>query len=264
MKPVVIFDLDDTLIVQDLMTRRTVDFCTAFLGVDPETFWKVFQHTSQAAFEALPSYSWCRAIGISAQEGLWGDFGGASTELNALRRDIPQYRTQAWGRALQEFGFDDSELIQTIADDFASLRGRRYYAFPEAQTVLESLSPAWDFALLTNGAPELQWSKVHRCGLEAWFSSVTVSGDHGIGKPDPRIFDIVRAKHPNAPGFVMVGNSLTSDIQGARNAGLPCIWFVQGEEPVIPNVRPDAVIKNLRELPSVLTAVYSGAVPALK
>ncbi len=264
MKPVVIFDLDDTLIVQDLMTRRAVDFCTAFLGVEPESFWKVFQRTSQSAFEALPSYSWCRQIGISAQEGLWGDFGGASPELNALRRDIPGYRQQAWGQTLREFGFTDPDLILAIAEDFASLRGRRYYAFPEAASVLSALSPAWDFALLTNGAPELQWSKVHRCGLESWFSSVTVSGDHGIGKPDPRIFEIVRAKHPTAPGFVMVGNSLTSDIQGANNTGIPSIWFVQGEEPVIPQVHPTAVIRNLAELPEVLTKVYSGEVPALK
>lgn|GEM_PF-1576512 len=255
MRTVLIFDLDDTLVLQDKMTVEAVRFCTAFLGLDPDVFWATFQRTCRDAFEALPSADWCRMVGISAQEGLWGEFGGAHPALNQMRRSLEGYRFKAWHDALDEHGFPDPGLARSIAADFAGLRGRRYYSFPDARAVLTRLKAEFDLAILTNGAPELQWSKVHGSGLEDLFDSVTVSGDHGIGKPRKEIFDIVMAKHTGAAGFVMIGNSLTSDIRGARNAGIPCVWYEQGDEPKDVPVKPDAVIRSLTELPRALEAV---------
>jgi len=257
MRIVLIFDLDDTLILQDRMTVETVRYCTAFLGIDADAFWHTFQRTSREAFETLPSADFCRMVGISSQEGLWGDFGGAHPALNQLRRALVDYRYQAWHQALDEHGFPDPALARSIAADFASLRGRRYYPFPEARAILTRLQPQFDLAILTNGAPELQWSKVHGCGLEDLFASVTVSGDYSIGKPRKEIFEAVFAKHPGATGFIMIGNSLNSDIKGARNAGIPCIWFEQGDEPKDVPVKPDAVIRSLSDLPQALERVLS-------
>jgi putative hydrolase of the HAD superfamily len=260
MKTVLIFDLDDTLILQDRMTVETVRYCTAFLGLEADIFWTTFQRTSREAFEALPSSEYCRMVGISAQEGLWGDFGGGHPALNQLRRSLESYRFEAWHRALDEHGFPDPDLARTIAADFAALRGRKYYAFPEARSVLTRLKKDFPLAILTNGAPELQWSKVHRCGLEDLFDSVTVSGHYSIGKPKKEIFEVVFAKHPGADGFVMIGNSLNSDIRGARNAGIPCIWYEQGDEPKDVPVKADAVIRSLSDLPRALEAVLPLAV----
>lgn len=255
MRTVLIFDLDDTLILQDQMTVETVRYCTAFLGIDAEAFWHTFQKTSKDAFEALPSADFCRMVGISSQEGLWGNFGGAHPALNQLRQALAQYRFDAWHRALDDHGFPDPALARSIAEDFAALRGRRYYAFPDARAVLTRLKPDFDLAILTNGAPELQWSKVHGCGLEDLFDSVTVSGDYSIGKPRKEIFEAVFAKHPKSSRFVMIGNSLNSDIRGARNAGIPCIWYEQGDEAKDVPVRADAVIRSLTELPRALESV---------
>ncbi|MEI8095811.1 MAG: HAD family hydrolase [Spirochaetales bacterium] len=252
METVLIFDLDDTLILQDRMTEESVRYCTVFLGIDPPTFWQTFRKTSQTAFEALPSYDYCSNVGISAQEGLWGDFGGLHPALNQLRQSLAEYRFEAWSKALEVHGFTDDAMARSIADDFASLRGRRYYAFPEAEALLKQLKRRYTLAILTNGAPELQWSKVHKSGLEAYFDSVTVSGDSSIGKPRKEIFEVVFAKHPTAKRFVMIGNSLRSDIQGARNAGIPCVWYQQGDEPLNIPVSADATIRNLSELPSAL------------
>lgn len=256
MKPVLIFDLDDTLILQDRMTRQTVEYCTAFLGLPEGRFWEVFKQTSQKAFEELPTYSFCKNLGISAQEGLWGDFGGPLPELGLLRAKIKDYRFTAWHKALKTCGFPDQELALSISQDFASLRGRRYYPFPEAKEVLAALKPHYTLAILTNGAPELQWSKVHNCGLEDFFDSVTVSGDYAIGKPRAEIFQVVFEKHPGHKKFLMIGNSLTSDIQGARNAGIPCVHLLQGDEPQNQSVQADATIRSLRELDPLLKTLF--------
>ena len=255
MRPVLIFDLDDTLILQDQMTVETVRYCTAFLRLDPDIFWKTFQRTCRDAFDELPSADYCHKVGISAQEGLWGNFGGAHPSLNLLRKHLADYRFNAWHRALDHHGFSDPRLAQSIAEDFTSLRGRRYYPFAEAHDVLTRLKPDFDLAILTNGAPELQWSKVHASGLEPFFDSITVSGDYSIGKPNKEIFEVVFAKHPSASSFLMIGNSLTSDIRGARNAGIPCVWLEQGDEPKDVPVKADAVIRSLSELAAVLPRV---------
>ena len=249
---VLIFDLDVTLILQDRMTDETVRYCTAFLGMDDISFGKTFRETCQEEFELLPSYDYCAQVGISAQEALWGDFGGLHPALSQLRRSLQSYRLKAWLGALKVHGFPEPELARSISDDFADLRGRRYYPFPEVRGVLERLSKHYSLAILTNGAPELQWSKVHKSGLESFFESVTVSGDSSIGKPRKEIFEVVFAKHTSAKKFVMIGNSLGSDIQGARNAGIPCIWYEQGDEPKNVPVQPDAVIRNFGELPDAL------------
>jgi len=65
----------------------------------------------------------------------------------------------------------------------------------------------------------------------------------------------VFAKHPGSTRFVMIGNSLNSDIRGARNAGIPCIWYEQGDEAKDVPVRADAVIRSLTELPRALETV---------
>lgn len=53
----------------------------------------------------------------------------------------------------------------------------------------------------------------------------------------------------------MVGDSLTSDIRGGRNAGLRTVWFnPHGKEPRA-DIRPDCTIHTLPELPALLTSM---------
>lgn len=52
----------------------------------------------------------------------------------------------------------------------------------------------------------------------------------------------------------MVGDSLSSDILGGINAGIKTVWFNQEliKSTNIGAVRPDCMIKTLKELPGVL------------
>jgi len=172
--------------------------------------------------------------------------GGTDADKKAeakahYEKGLSHYNLGEWDQAIAEF--------------------RAAYAISSAPGLLFNIAQSfrlkkdYDLAILTNGAPELQWSKIHKSGVEDLFDSVTVSGDYSIGKPRKEIFEVVMAKHPGAAGFVMIGNSLTSDIRGARNAGLPCVWFEQGDEPKDVAVKPDAVIRSLSELPDALASL---------
>lgn len=96
---------------------------------------------------------------------------------------------------------------------------------PGAQDTLARLRERYQLALVTNGPATMQWPKVHRFGLEAMVDHIVVSGDVGVRKPDPAIFGHLLAEAGLAAAEAAhVGDSIHSDIAGARAAGLAAIW----------------------------------------
>jgi hypothetical protein len=88
--------------------------------------------------------------------------------------------------------------------------------------ILEQLKEKYFLGMLTNGASDLQWFKIHNSGIEDLFDTITVSGDHGVGKPQKEIFAIAQEKFSGtATKVIMIGNSLSSDIQGPSTPDSP-------------------------------------------
>ena len=50
----------------------------------------------------------------------------------------------------------------------------------------------------------------------------------------------------------MVGDSLTSDIRGGRNAGLRTCWFNPHGKPARADIVPDYEVSALEQLPALL------------
>ena len=80
--------------------------------------------------------------------------------------------------------------------------------------------------VVSNNLLEEQLDKMQHCGLAPFIDSYTISEEAGVSKPDPHIFQIALERLQCAPGSaVMVGDSWTSDILGARAAGIRAIWY---------------------------------------
>ncbi len=84
---------------------------------------------------------------------------------------------------------------------------------------------------------------------------MVISGHHGFGKPDPRIFHLALEGLRVAPhDAVMIGDSLNRDVAGARNAGLRTIWINRyNRTPTDSHPIPDLQLTDLRDLPALLT-----------
>lgn len=91
--------------------------------------------------------------------------------------------------------------------------------------------------------------------LQAIITSATGrSPDHIIGKPNPAIFhEALRRLGGTAENTAMVGDRLETDIQGAKNAGIPSILLLSGiaqpgdwEQPDKP--QPDFVFADISDL----------------
>jgi len=93
---------------------------------------------------------------------------------------------------------------------------------PDARPVLGKLHKKLTLALITNfDHPSHVYKLLTDIELAEMFSAVVISGDEGVRKPDPAIFEKATESTGLQPSEVMyVGDSVEHDIAGARAAGL--------------------------------------------
>lgn len=103
---------------------------------------------------------------------------------------------------------------------------------------------------VTNGTKVAQQRKLENSGLGALLDGVFISEEIGIEKPGVGFFQQVWQQiGPYRSDEVMiVGDSLTSDIQGGNNAGILCCWFNPNGKPASGNVRIDHEIRDLAQV----------------
>ena len=167
-----------------------------------------------------------------------------------LRHRISALRRRVLYTALLEAGYA-SEDAQTLAENaFEVFLAARHEIelFPEAQPTLEQLANRFKLAVLTNGNADIR-----RLGLADYFEFALCAEDVGIGKPDPHPFqEVLRRANVRAEHAVHVGDNPLDDIAGAKAAGMHTIWFNPTGSPWSAGEKPDAIIRSLAELPSVL------------
>lgn len=99
--------------------------------------------------------------------------------------------------------------------------------YPGALELVRELSAQYTLYIVTNGNAVTQKTRLERSGLLEYVKAYFVSEDAGAAKPDPRYFDYVFSR---IPGFekeraLLLGDSLTSDMLGAQNAGIDSLWY---------------------------------------
>jgi putative hydrolase of the HAD superfamily len=250
----ILFDLDDTLVVDEAAVEAALLATCVELqhryGLDPQSLALTVRHCARELWRAAPTLAYCRTIGISSAEGLWARFLGNDPQLQTLHAWAPTYRREAWADALAAYGIRDTHLAEQLAEAFRAERRARHWAFPEVDAVLRALQSRYRLAIVTNGAPDLQREKLEGVGLVPYFAIITISGEVGIGKPDPRIFahTLARLGVPSTQA-VMVGNDLMRDIRGAQKAGITDIWVNRTSAAyVAADTTPNAEITSLLEL----------------
>ncbi len=145
----------------------------------------------------------------------------------------------------------DPEETQTR---YAKNLGMTHFFVTGAEEMLERLSARYDLYLVTNGIAEVQDPRLAASGILPYFKGVFISERVGYMKPQKEYFDSVFSVigEDRREGSVIVGDSLTSDILGGINAGIPTIWFNLRGNPPRAHIPPTATITKLDELDAVL------------
>jgi len=107
---------------------------------------------------------------------------------------------------------------------------------------------------VTNGTKVAQDIKLDRSGLAELLDGIFISEVVGAEKPDPAFFaPVFQAMGPvDKSRVLMVGDSLTSDMQGANNVGIPCCWYDRQGKPLPDHLRIDFHISHLRQVVEIL------------
>lgn len=150
--------------------------------------------------------------------------------------------------------------------DYQRALGRGYYLIDGAKELCEELAGKYRLYCVTNGVAATQYSRLSGSGLGQYFSDIFVSEEIGHQKPSVNYFSAVfKSIGQFDPSHALiVGDSLTSDIQGGKNTGIDTCWYNPLEKQAQPGLKADYEIRKLDELRRILEGETTGQFPPPK
>ncbi len=171
-------------------------------------------------------------------------------EQGKITRD--EVKTRRYSLLFQEFGIESS--ADQAEEIYEKDLGIGHYFLDGAEELLRDLHNQYHLYIVTNGTASVQRGRIKSAGLRNYCQDIFISEVIGFNKPRREYFDCCFAKIPEfcKDRCIIVGDSLTSDIQGGINAGIRTIWFNHDHIDNISDVHPDYTINSLNELQAVL------------
>lgn len=153
---------------------------------------------------------------------------------------------------------EDARLDRLFADFLDHYEGRvaeASHLFPDVEDALTALrDDGYRLAICTNKTEHLAHILIERLGISHFFKAICGRDSFAYQKPDPRHLTstIIKAGGLSQSGL-MIGDSST-DIDTARNAGLPVIGvsFGYSDKPIAA-LAPDLIIDHFNELHAAVT-----------
>ena len=229
-----IFDVDDTLL----------DFGKAFYGAQRNMASLLGMECSEEyirAAEACGYRAWreCGMENISSPE--------VQQNYHAL---YEEYLRRQCRYLCEHFGSDVPEIV--LKECYVgSVTGSRVPMEPDTLEVYRRLSEKYSLVLATNGMTAMQTARTAE--FMPYTHSLFVSQSVGAIKPTGEFFGYMMERLGCEAGeCLMIGDSLSSDIAGAKNAGMDACWYNPKGKPLTGSAAPDHVIGRISELAEIL------------
>ena len=213
----ILFDLDDTLFDHRHCAREALAAVQRTYACFAALEFDRFQHAHAEHLETLHL------------QVLAGETGIDDARIERFRR-------------LLAAADGAEEEAEAVARTYRACYVAARQAVPGAKALLAHLRRHARIGVVSNNLLSEQREKIEQCALDTHIDALIVSEETGVSKPDPRIFEIALAQLGAAPDeALMIGDSWTADIEGARAAGIPAIWFnpsgLQAPDPSVPQIR---------------------------
>ena len=188
----VVFDLDNTLVDRDMAFQRSLD--RLFREYPPTPTKRQYQHILRI------------------------DRSGRNS-----RKELLEYLAQNFVQLPR-----NPEIIWNLLSRLAT----EITPVPAIHKMLQRLAKEYTLCLISNGSSSMQRTKLEHSDLGKFFELILISGEHGISKPDSRLFKMaIRHFRIGRSKTVMIGDDLERDIKPARRLGIKTIW-VKGKPKV--------------------------------
>ena len=119
-----------------------------------------------------------------------------------------------------------------------------------AYEVLQTLHRKSQIAIVTNGLQSVQRGRLAHSTIRGFINELIISEEIGAAKPGRAFFDaaFARCGHPLKSDVLIIGDSLTSDIQGGVDYGIDTCWYNPVRETQPEGLEITYEIQHLREL----------------
>lgn len=220
----IFLDLDNTILDFDWAERQALQKALAEAGISPsEQICRRYHEINQQCWQRLERGEWSR------RQVLDGRFRLLFAQLGTTADPVACSRS------------------------YEQLLGEGHRFLPGAQEALRRLHGRYRLFLASNGTAHVQNRRLQSAGLYPLFENVFISEKIGADKPSStyfaRCFDAIPNFNPARA--IMVGDSLTSDILGGKNAGIATCW-VNPKHETPTQIRADYEITCLAELEPLL------------
>ena len=220
----VLLDADDTLFAFHLSEREALSAALSAYGVPPTP-------ALLARYSAINAECW------------------KLLEQKRITRDA--LMLLRYERLFAEFGLALSPAA--VSERYVTELGRQCHLIAGAEELLRDLSARYRLYIASNGNRQVQRERLRRAGIGRYLSDVFISQELGADKPDPVYFNACFARIPDfrREQTVIVGDSLTSDILGGKNAGIATVW-VNPSHKKAGDIQPDYEIESITQLEALL------------
>ena len=199
----ILFDLDQTLLDFHASEYKALGIVLRKNGLS----------FSDGIYRAFKAYN--KALWLELEKGTI-----TRTELFTKRfRDVFS-RCTGDSSGLDPLAVND-EFIRTMSVNGVLMDG----ALDFVKKVREEI-PRARIYIASNGATVNAKGRMASTGLDRYTDALFISEEMGVTKPDAAFFDhcLERIGEPRA-SCIMIGDSLSSDMLGAKNASLKSVWF---------------------------------------
>ncbi len=199
-----LFDLDQTLLDFHASEYKALGIVLRANGLS-------FSDEIYRAFKAYNKFLW-----LELEKG---DI--SRTELFTKRFQDVFNRCEGGAAGLDPLKVND-DFIRTMSVNGVRMDG----ALAFVRKLEKNISDAWIY-IASNGATVNAKGRIASTGLDRYADGLFISEEMGVTKPDAAFFDICLEKigEPKS-SCIMIGDSLSSDMLGAKNASLDSVWFM--------------------------------------
>ena len=128
------------------------------------------------------------------------------------------------------------------------------FLYNDSVELIEKLSTNYKLGVITNGLKDVQSKRIGQSVIAKHFDTIVISEEVKVSKPNSEIFKIAlnNLNYTDKSKVLMIGDSLTSDIQGGINFGIDTCWINFNNNKNSTSIKPTYEISNLLDLLQLL------------
>ena len=131
-----------------------------------------------------------------------------------------------FSKLFSHFGIEKDGVY--LAERYQFYLAQQGQVFSGATKLLDSLiDRGYELYAATNGITTIQTGRLEQSGIAPYFKEIFISEQLHTQKPDAAFYEKIGARIPNFDknNALMIGDSLSADIQGGNNVGIDTIWY---------------------------------------